>query len=656
VSIRIYDCPQCGAPVKFQSSVTVFAVCEHCRSMVVRRDAKVETMGVMAELLPDLSPLQLGTRGEWQGRAFELVGRLRVEWEEGSWSEWYALFSGGEAGWIAEAQGFFMISFAADPAGLPANAKAIKAGESLRLADRVWSVVDVKKGTCLAGEGELPFIAPPGQKRLGADLTGSDGAFATIEFYEEEESQLYIGSYADFSAFHFTNLRPVPGWDADVAQIRHQTDALGCPSCGAAVNLRAAGLSMSAVCGSCGSVIDTANPQWQLIQRRDEKMRKIRPILPIGARGTLHEVQWEVIGAVRRADAYAAWTEFLLFNPWHGFTWLVTYNGHWSFVRRLPELGQLEGDAIDLDGRRFQLFAKGAAKVKSVLGEFYWKVRRGEEAFLHDYIAPPEVLSKETYPGLQEVTWSRGEYLEHTTVATAFKIEKLPEPTGVYLNQPNPLGAKSGLIWRRALIFLGLLLLVQLAFTSGSVQRTIFEEDHVFTRGTEPVQVEPGSAPLPGRTITTRRFRLDGRQGPVRIGVNVESLSNQWLSFDIDLVNAQTNATFSAPLTVQYYFGDDDGPWSEGSTENSVAIPAVPPGEYFVNLDLDSDPGLERTSWKLTVKRGGLFWENFFIGLVLLLVYPIYVSFRRHAFERSRWAESDYSPYASSEDGDSSDD
>ena len=50
VSQRLYDCPQCGAPVKFLSSIAVFAVCEHCRSMVVARDAKVETMGVMAEL------------------------------------------------------------------------------------------------------------------------------------------------------------------------------------------------------------------------------------------------------------------------------------------------------------------------------------------------------------------------------------------------------------------------------------------------------------------------------------------------------------------------------------------------------------------------------------------------------------------------------
>src|SRR3981081_310847 len=86
-------------------------VCEHCRSMVVRKDLNVETLGVMAELPPDLSPLQIGTRGEWNGRGFELLGRIRVEWELGSWNEWYAEFAGGVEGWLAEAQGFYMVSF-----------------------------------------------------------------------------------------------------------------------------------------------------------------------------------------------------------------------------------------------------------------------------------------------------------------------------------------------------------------------------------------------------------------------------------------------------------------------------------------------------------------------------------------------------------------
>ena len=71
MSARVLDCPQCGAPVTFRSSIAVFAVCEQCRSMVVLRGADLELIGVMAALPPDLSPFQIGTRGEWKGRGFD---------------------------------------------------------------------------------------------------------------------------------------------------------------------------------------------------------------------------------------------------------------------------------------------------------------------------------------------------------------------------------------------------------------------------------------------------------------------------------------------------------------------------------------------------------------------------------------------------------
>ncbi len=69
MSARVLDCPQCGAPVNFRSSITVFAVCEHCRSMIVLRGADAELMGVMAALPPDLSPFQIGTRGHGKATA-----------------------------------------------------------------------------------------------------------------------------------------------------------------------------------------------------------------------------------------------------------------------------------------------------------------------------------------------------------------------------------------------------------------------------------------------------------------------------------------------------------------------------------------------------------------------------------------------------------
>src|SRR5689334_14088345 len=111
MSVRVFDCPQCGAPVTLGSAIAVFTVCEHCRSMVVVRGAGAEVIGVMAALPPDLSPFQVGTRGVWKRKGFEVVGRVRVEWAEGSWNEWCILYDATTVGWLAEAQGLLMISF-----------------------------------------------------------------------------------------------------------------------------------------------------------------------------------------------------------------------------------------------------------------------------------------------------------------------------------------------------------------------------------------------------------------------------------------------------------------------------------------------------------------------------------------------------------------
>ena len=122
MSARVFDCPQCGAPVTLRASTAVFAVCEHCRSMVVVRGTSAEVSGVMAALPPDLTPFQIGTRGEWKGRGFEIVGRVRVEWAEGSWNEWCIHYNATTTGWLAEAQGLLMVSFAAEiPEKIPTS-------------------------------------------------------------------------------------------------------------------------------------------------------------------------------------------------------------------------------------------------------------------------------------------------------------------------------------------------------------------------------------------------------------------------------------------------------------------------------------------------------------------------------------------------------
>jgi hypothetical protein len=683
MAARVLDCPQCGAPVTFRSSIAVFAVCEHCRAMVVLHGADLKSIGVMAALPPDLSPFQIGARGEWKGRGFEIVGRLRVEWEQGSWNEWCIVYDAKTTGWLAEAQGLLMISFAATLSEkLPAEASFYTPNLHLKLNGAPWAVTDVKKVSYRAAEGELPFAASPRENRVSVDLIGATDGFASIEL-DGKTLELFTGEYAQFTELNLTNLRPVPGWNAEIAEEKGKTNALSCPSCGAVVSLRAAGQSMSAVCGSCGVVIDTATPELQVIQQADAAVRKLAPLLPIGQRGKLFDADYEVVGFVSRSDKWSTWSEYLLFNPWLGFHWLVSFQGHWTLIDRLASMPDETANTVYCAGRSYNLFAKGSATVKGVLGEFYWKVQRGEEAEVADYIAPPEIISRETYPRLAEVTWSHGKYVEPSVIGDAFAAKDLPIPEGIYLNQPNPFAQK----WKeiRWMFFLSLPILFLIwAFTmpksvrlidaplvfqrpraavvaptatpSSTLSSRTKENDDLFAflRATEAAErarhPSPSATPfipIPAETqptLVTAHFQLTGEDQRVEISANAD-VDNSWLDLDVDLVNAQTNQSIPAPLEVAYYHGyDSDGSWTEGGTNAHIELPAVPAGEYFLTIDPTADAKIDRLPFTIHVESGGAFFGNCIVVLLLVLFYPVMLLWRSYLFEKERWSDSDFSP------------
>lgn len=207
-----YSCPNCGAPIKFLSSISVYTTCAHCNSMVVRRDMNLETFGRVAELLRDMSPFQVGTMGRFEGKGFTLAGRIKVMYEKGMWSEWWAMFDDGSEGWLAEAQGFYMMSFPSpEAANFPSPDSLNTVGQEVRIGNDFYRIDDVKKVTYAASEGELPFIFQPKMTGVSIDLRSAGGKFASI-FFSQRETQLFIGKYLPFEAFQFINLREIDGW------------------------------------------------------------------------------------------------------------------------------------------------------------------------------------------------------------------------------------------------------------------------------------------------------------------------------------------------------------------------------------------------------------------------------------------------------------
>lgn len=218
-----FACPSCGAPVRFTSSLSVSAVCRHCQTLVVRRDADIEAMGKMAELPQDMSPFQIGTQAFDGAVGIGLVGRIRMAWADGFWNEWFFVCDDGRKGWLSEAQGTYTLSYEytnplhkntygmIDRWVADKGNKVAIVGQTLKIDGHVYTATDRKLADCVGCEGELPIVSPRGQRSLSFDFLSDTDMFATIDIGNGER-RVFIGRYVEWTDLRASNLKPVVGW------------------------------------------------------------------------------------------------------------------------------------------------------------------------------------------------------------------------------------------------------------------------------------------------------------------------------------------------------------------------------------------------------------------------------------------------------------
>ncbi|HEY8190170.1 MAG TPA: DUF4178 domain-containing protein [Micavibrio sp.] len=414
--------------------------------------------------------------------------------------------------------------------------------------------------------------------------------------------------------------------------VKGKPKTFSCPSCGGSITIKAAGHTITAICAHCSSVVDVANENYQIIVKANKKIRETT--LPIGAKGSLFGVEWEIVGYIEKTDGsgFYPWEEYLLYNPYHGFRFLVQADGHWNFVKVLKKniTGADARSRISVGDRKFQIFLKGEAVVQYVKGEFYWRVEKGDRARAADYISPPYILSIEKSD--EEITAAWGEYIEPAEVVHAFSIRtRMPWRKGVAPNQPSRYQGKVAKIWMIAAAAIGLGFLLQL--TTIAVSRN--EQVYAGRFDVESADKD--------KTLSTGSFVLP-KQGNVLIQ-SYSPVDNDWVELGLSLVNEQGNVSYNITQAIEYYYGySSDGRWSEGGQGKNTYLSAIPPGNYRMLIDVDAGAfakGMPVTV-ALMIKRDAPSWANFLAVFLLVSAYPAYVAWRRSSFETARWADSEY--------------
>ena len=655
MSALVANCPSCGGPVEFKSGQSIVVICQYCRSAVARTDRELKDLGKVAELVETGSPLDVGVRGKWKDIPFELTGRAQLGHEMGGqWDEWYATFSNGWLGWLAEAQGRFYLTFQYPiPEGV-----AVPPFDQLQLGQSVpglpWPtpliVAETGRATARGAKGEIPYLLTPGETYYYADLSGVNGAFGTLD-YNESPPLVFLGQQVTLAELGITTTRAPEREERRVSAAQ-----VSCPNCAGPLELRAPDKTERVTCPNCNSLLDVNQGQLQFLKALEKPW--FQPLIPIGSTGEVPEGKMTVIGAMARSVTIEGvtyfWSEYLLYNPQIGFRWLVHSDDHWNYVQAVPPGEVMElAKSASFRGKNYKIFQDAQAKVEVVLGEFYWKVETGEQVRGVDYVAPPYMLSKEvstvyvtdpndpekTRRTTGEINWSLGTYIPVPQIEKAFKVTGLPRPSGVAPNQPY----KHKWIYKYWILFLGILLLTGflLLVVSGS-EKEVFKQT---------VTLQPLANADATQVFFSEPFDLAGRRN-IRIEAH-SPVHNTWLYLEGDLINDDTGVVQSFPIDISYYYGVEDGEsWTEGDQNDSTSTSSMPTGRYVLRLEGQWEKWQEPAAVSVTILQNVPTGLNLLLALIAISIGPIAMLIYHISFERKRWSESMFTSSGSDDDDD----
>lgn len=421
-------CPGCGAPVDFFSAQSTHAVCAYCQTTVLRSGEVLSRIGKMSEVFDDHSPLQLMASGQFKGQAFTVVGRLQYQYgQDETWTEWTCVRADGSAAFLSEDNGSYVLGTPLALALPRVPASAYPLGSPHTFNNTPYTVSSNRTVSLRSAQGELPSLPSLGAPFEMVELRSPSGEVLSIDYgptLQGQAPQVSVGQSVALADLALKGLK-----DESVSEKGGRQ--LACPNCGGAVTVQLA-TSKSVTCGQCKSLIDLSQGLGVELKAAIQQ-ESLQPTIPVGSTGQWQGSTWQVVGYQHRMgkdpsdpDESFGWEEYLLYNRTLGFQFLVDSQEGWSAVK--PATGAPSGAPgskfIKYLSKTYTLKYSYQATTQYVVGEFYWRVQRGQTTTNSDYQSGRSLLSAEQDGS--EIIWSIGEAVSSESVAKAFNLSESP--------------------------------------------------------------------------------------------------------------------------------------------------------------------------------------------------------------------------------------
>lgn len=194
---RQISCPNCGGPLQIESAFTTLLVCSYCQQTLYIHDTGVDLAGKTAKLAEYPSRLSVGAQGKIKGQGFRVLGRVRYQYDEGFWDEWFLQFDSQRIGWVEEDEGEFTLTFKSKLTSPVPPFDQIRVGSFIPLGKDRLFVSEKGLAQIVGAQGQVSTTARPGQALHYVDGNAADKAIRLV--MDDTGITLHTGEPLGFS-------------------------------------------------------------------------------------------------------------------------------------------------------------------------------------------------------------------------------------------------------------------------------------------------------------------------------------------------------------------------------------------------------------------------------------------------------------------------
>lgn len=156
------NCPSCGGSNNGISPISRSLSCAHCGNLLYFNNNAWHSGGKFPTEIAAPPLLTVDRHGLLAGRSFRVAGRVRLEYSDGHWDEWWLEFEDGEDCWLEEDDGSYYFHQSQPVTTRPEDTINLAPGQMFNAGERSWFITEAGKATVIGVQGQLPVTLQPG--------------------------------------------------------------------------------------------------------------------------------------------------------------------------------------------------------------------------------------------------------------------------------------------------------------------------------------------------------------------------------------------------------------------------------------------------------------------------------------------------------------